>query len=250
LNCDAGQGNLFARPLDVDRAAALLKAGLASAPARAGIVTAGVDRDERRSPLWMRGKLFVTGNRASFAAAACACAATLAVLFSGFPAASRSRTPVAERRQQRSGDASVPRVSALAQEPAAAPPSFEKSPVTLNNETSTAVAPPLPKAVGASPVGTPPGLASPISVDVLHLHRLGTCRGRLELTRGGVAFIASGDADESFTLKYTEFLPALADDTLTLKSATKTYRFKAVAAGSEHRVQLRELADRIASAPR
>ena len=47
-----------------------------------------------------------------------------------------------------------------------------------------------------------------------------------------VRFGKENDAD-SFTLKFAEFLHALSDDTLTLKSATKTYRFKAGGAGGD-----------------
>jgi hypothetical protein len=81
----------------------------------------------------------------------------------------------------------------------------------------------------------------------VHLHRLGSCRGRLDVTRDGVTFASEeGDGDEAFTLKYAEFLHVLSDDRLTLKSAKKTYRFKAASSRGENPVQLRELADRIA----
>jgi hypothetical protein len=92
-------------------------------------------------------------------------------------------------------------------------------------------------------------LPATISLDVVHLHRLGSCRGRLTVTRTGVIFVTThGDAD-GFMLKYTEFLHALPDDTLTLKSATKTYRFKVdgSGAGTGGAGQLRAIADRIAS---
>jgi hypothetical protein len=88
-------------------------------------------------------------------------------------------------------------------------------------------------------------------VTVSHLHRLGSCRGRLEVTRDGVAFVPDKDADsEAFTLKYSDFLNAMSEDTLILKSATRTYRFKAVASGSEASHELRDLADAIADSRR
>ena len=88
-------------------------------------------------------------------------------------------------------------------------------------------------------------------MNVVHLHRLGDCTGRLELTRDGVAFVsADKDADEAFALKYTEFLHAMADDTLTLMSATRTYRFKADTSRAATAVHLRDLADRIARSRR
>ena len=80
----------------------------------------------------------------------------------------------------------------------------------------------------------------------MHLHRLGSCRGRLDVTRDGVAFVSAEGDDEAFALRYTEFLHALSEDTLTLKSATRTYRFRTTASAGENAVQLRDLADRIA----
>jgi hypothetical protein len=110
-------------------------------------------------------------------------------------------------------------------------------------ETTTPKASPLPTA--------PPALTATTSVQVVHLHRLGSCRGRLDVTRDGVTFASEeGDDGEAFTLKYAEFLHALSDDTLTLKSAKKTYRFKATSSRGENPVQLRELADRIARSRR
>ena len=41
------------------------------------------------------------------------------------------------------------------------------------------------------------------------------------MTRDGVAFVSTEGDDEAFALRYTEFLHALADDTLILKSATR-----------------------------
>jgi hypothetical protein len=86
-------------------------------------------------------------------------------------------------------------------------------------------------------------------MEVVHLHRLGNCRGRLDVTRDGVAFASEEDDDaEAFTLKFTEFLHALSDDTLTLRSATRAYRFKAREARGIN--QLRQLADRISRSNR
>ena len=88
--------------------------------------------------------------------------------------------------------------------------------------------------------------AQTASLDVVHLHRFGDCRGRLQLGRDGVAFV-SDEKDDAFALTYAEFLHAVSDDTLTLRSAAKTYRFKPVAAGGD---KLREFADRISRARR
>jgi hypothetical protein len=71
------------------------------------------------------------------------------------------------------------------------------------------------------------------------------------VSRDGISFVPEKEKDaDSFTLKFPEFLHALSDDTLTLKSATKTYRFKAEGAGGKSTSQLREFADRISRARR
>lgn len=63
-------------------------------------------------------------------------------------------------------------------------------------------------------------------------------------------FVSDTDGeDDAFTLKYAEFLNAWSDDTLILKSATRTYRFKA-AADTENKGQLRDLADTISRSRR
>jgi hypothetical protein len=88
-------------------------------------------------------------------------------------------------------------------------------------------------------------------MEVVHLHRFGDCRGRLDVSRDGIAFVSDNEKDaDSFTLKFAEFLHALSDDTLTLKSATKTYRFKAGGTGGDSTSRLHALADRISRARR
>jgi hypothetical protein len=69
------------------------------------------------------------------------------------------------------------------------------------------------------------------SFDVLHLHRFGSCRGRLVVSDRAVAF-EPAEGDDTFALKYPDFLPALADNVLTLKTATNAYRLKAAAAAT------------------
>ena len=70
LKCDAGQGYLFAKPLDVEAAAEVLKTGLAPR-AESGRDAPQARRRETRIPqLWTRGRRVVTSHRASFAVAA------------------------------------------------------------------------------------------------------------------------------------------------------------------------------------
>jgi hypothetical protein len=46
------------------------------------------------------------------------------------------------------------------------------------------------------------------------------------------AFHRPAEGDDTFALKYQDFLLALADNVLTLKTATNTYRLKAAAAAT------------------
>jgi hypothetical protein len=231
LECDAGQGELFAMPLDVSRAAQLLQTGVS--PVRSRSATASAGRDHRLPQLWRRGIEFMASNRVSFAVAALAllCSAGAAVLVSGDrPALGSLREPAAETESQHAGDGSP------VQQGSALPPKLTTSPGSLEKS-------------GSAPLVTVASGLPPTSLDVIHVHRLGSCRGRLDVTSDGVAFAANvGEGDESFSLKYAEFLPALTDDTLILKSATRTYRFKAASGRRDQSVRLRDLAARIARA--
>jgi EAL domain-containing protein (putative c-di-GMP-specific phosphodiesterase class I) len=247
LTCEAGQGDLFAKPLDADQAAELLKTGLAPTLQRQRSATASVSPDEPTPRLWHRGRLFISSNRVAVAVTALALLLSVGLVatLSGVrPALGSSQGSMANVKQQASVEASVtPPVPVLPPAPTASLENAAKA--RSSAMVPPASAAPLLTAISPSLPAAPPGLPVTTSLDVVHLHRLGSCRGRLDVSRDGVAFVSADDGDEAFTLKYTEFLHALADDTLTLKSATKTYRFKAADSGSEHAVQLRDLADRI-----
>jgi hypothetical protein len=93
---------------------------------------------------------------------------------------------------------------------------------------------------GASSVSAAEILAPPAqeltSVDVVHLHRvgMGSCQGRLVVSREGVEFVPDQKASkDGFALKYNEFLQTMEDGRLTIKSTTRTYRFKAAAAAGK-----------------
>jgi len=229
LKCEAGQGDLFARPLDVEQAAELLKTGLALQPQRRGNANASVRGNEGVPQLWTRGRLFMARRRAAVAAvvALLSSGALLAALIGAGPALGLSRVSIVDVEPQLTGKAST------------------SSPASVLTPELMAERPVRPS---VSPVSlettAPPALTATTSLDVMHLHRIGSCHGRLEVSRNGVAFVSK--EDDGLTLKYSEFVHALADDTLILKSVNKTYRFKAAASGKESGNQLRDLADRIA----
>ena len=241
LECEFGQGDLFAKPLDVDQATELLKTGLAPQTQRSRSEDDSVRGEEPIPQLWNRGWAFMASHRVAVAVTALAVllSAGMAATFSGIrPALVSSQVTEANAKQ-----ASVETV-------VAAPASFETTTQKAGNSAMLPSTPATPFPEGDQPSAlstAPAALTATTSVQVVHLHRLGNCRGRLDVTRDGVTFASEeGDGDEAFTLKYAEFLHALSDDTLTLKSAKKTYRFKAASSRGENPVQLREVADRIA----
>jgi hypothetical protein len=63
----------------------------------------------------------------------------------------------------------------------------------------------------------------------MHYHRVGHCVGQLVANRTGIAFVPdSKTSRDAFDFKYNEFVHIVQDDTLTIKSNTRTYRFKAI----------------------
>lgn len=90
-----------------------------------------------------------------------------------------------------------------------------------------------------------------LSFLVLRQHVLGSCRGLLNVSPAGVSFVPEKGKD-AFTLEYHQFLSALSEDSLTIKSETKTYRFKVAGAAStdETRSQLQAIMDAVARSRR
>ena len=233
LNCHAGQGHLFASPLDAESATDLLRTGLVPRPERPReVMTVANLMTPHADHLFVRGRRLVSRRVASMAAAVIGLVA-LAGLFAGVtgvPSGFSGSTRPREAKQQ-----SVERAAVVP----AAPTASTSSRVTINDVASVGAA-----AVAPSRRAT--ATAETASLTVVHLHRLGDCRGRLNVRRDGVAFVSEeGNEPDAFTLKFGDFLQSFSDDTLTLRTATKTYRFKAGEAGRDSTKKLRALADRI-----
>jgi hypothetical protein len=234
--------------LAVDKATQVLKTGLTPRPKRQRAATTPAGRETtivRR--LFVRGRRLVTDHVVSSAAAVLAL-----VLLAGLMTAVDSvRSPVsgpmvpAAHVKLQSVDLTpaapaAPSVTADLTVQRPTPPS--DVPVTTTEASSV-------RGAAVFPSPRPAAVAQTASLEVVHLHRFGDCRGRLDVKRDGVAFVsAEENAEDAFALKFEEFLHAVSDDTLTLRSATKTYRFKAQQAGGESK--LRELAERISRARR
>ena len=239
LNCHAGQGHLFAKPLDLEGAVEVLKTGLAPRPERRRETTLAPEGETIFPQLFVRGRRLVTRRVASFAAA------IVALLSAGV-------LSVVKIIEPESSDPVGP-APTITRDRTVEPPAAPSAPPVTTKEVARVQAParlPAPRASASSSLAAASAkVARTLPLDVVHLHRFGDCRGQLEVGRDGVTFLSQHDSD-TFTLKFAEFLHALSDDTLTLKSATKTYRFKASASGSDGTRKLREFADRIARARR
>jgi EAL domain-containing protein (putative c-di-GMP-specific phosphodiesterase class I) len=272
LQCESAQGYLFAKPLDVNRATDLLKTGL---PPRSG----GAGDKEPATSLGPESPIPQPGDdrsqsptrrRLAIAAAALLALVTCAGLVARFtnaprPAASSSSPLPLENADQGPGlgtfaDTRVPIQAsdtvAVTAAPAAsggrrredlsaASPAQHPAVVTLD-----ATAPPALGGSRASGPETPgPAVLKPTSVNVVHLHRVGSCQGRLVVSRTGVAFVPDDKTSkEAFALKYSDFLYTLEDSTLTIKTNDRIYRFKGatVAGKNDNGSQLHDAVESIA----
>jgi hypothetical protein len=83
---------------------------------------------------------------------------------------------------------------------------------------------------------------------VVHDHVLGSCKGILKITWNTLSFIPERQKD-GFAFKCGEFSYAASSDQLTIKSGTRTFRFKPVAAREKDgsRSQLRSMIESISS---
>jgi EAL domain-containing protein (putative c-di-GMP-specific phosphodiesterase class I)/GGDEF domain-containing protein len=238
LRCHAAQGYLFARPLDEVKATEILTTGLAPR------VTVA-KRRKRPTTLASVGK-WRRPSTYTWRWAAAAVVALLAVgALASLPAAverpavpdlpnppSPPSAPFA--RSTVIGPAAVARPttsvpidrarplgldSARNQSPPTAP-DFGPAAATI---PSTAAFPPV------APTETQSTNPTSLSIHVMHYHRVGHCVGQLVANRTGIAFVPdSKTSRDAFDFKYNEFVHIVQDDTLTIKSNTRTYRFKAI----------------------
>jgi diguanylate cyclase (GGDEF)-like protein len=236
LRCHAAQGYLFAKPLDEAKATDILSTGL---PPRVAVVA---KRRKRSVTLASVGKWRqAAAGRWGWAAAAVI--ALLAIGMSSLPGAlehtaapdlpnppavpsappSRVASRLADRApaigsgtatRQQTLDAGSPRTHRPAVQEAAAA-------ATTSPRPAFAIAPPQ--------VETPSPVATSLSIRVMHYHRVGHCIGHLVATRAGLAFVPdSKTSQDAFEFKNNEFVHVVQNDTLTIKSSTRTYRFRAM----------------------
>jgi diguanylate cyclase (GGDEF)-like protein/PAS domain S-box-containing protein len=223
LHCEFGQGYLFARPLDVDAGTEILKAGLPP-PRAVETVATGGDSQPLASLRTASGTFGLRRRWMTIAAAAAVVLATAGVANKFGWDRPSSETPVRVARVEGSATPSAPartasasaplprRIGAAPAEPVSAGPAHPRTVPVVN------AAPPPPPRVNE--------LKSD-SWQVQHLHRLGSCVGRLDVSTKGLMFTPEDrSSKDAFILTHDAFLPSSSDRTLTIKSNTKTYRFR------------------------
>jgi diguanylate cyclase (GGDEF)-like protein len=200
LRCDAAQGYLFAKPLDVGRAENLIRSGVTlrsrRKPSAATHLPNFTDvKVDRTAPT----PVVIHRNAFTFLRPLAIAAMLILV-------------------------ASAGTVWTLTVDVRGAMPA---SPSLFHRST---VVPPFARSeAGASPARNPqlriPRLTS---LNVSHLHRFGSCEGRLLVSAERLVFAPDNRGDDGFTLKHSEYLQALDNDQLIIKSNDRTYRFKAI----------------------
>ena len=190
LDCEFGQGFLFSKPVDRDRATAMVTGGLPEWPALAAAHPAQPPVNLQR--LWTARTL-------------AAAAAVLAVIASvGLP------RYFAAAPEPAAGIEPSVRPARVADILLAAPPQESSS----ASAASPAPPPGLPAQSGSVATANPRAAAAPLaglltSMRVVHQHRLGSCRGLLIVSRDGLAFMPDDTPDQAkdgFNLLHHEFL--------------------------------------------
>jgi EAL domain-containing protein (putative c-di-GMP-specific phosphodiesterase class I)/GGDEF domain-containing protein len=208
MDCHAGQGYLFARPLDPDAATEVLKNGGALAP----LAETRLAPRAEASPGGVRRPRAGASRRWIPLAAAAGIVLTLAGVMKrvgGESYGQERRTPIGASAQ-----------SAASQDVVAG--------ASVGRAAQTAV--PVSRAEAAADVPPTshqaPG-AEENSFLVQHLHRLGSCSGRLVVSRKGLLFTPTdASSSDRVMLSRGDFLASTSDRTLTVQSSAKTYRFR------------------------
>jgi EAL domain-containing protein (putative c-di-GMP-specific phosphodiesterase class I)/GGDEF domain-containing protein len=241
LGCDSGQGYLFARPLDAEAAANLLKTGLhlpaerirpTDVAGEARLFTRRLRRTLRGGWHWL---LVAAGMVVVLAMAG----VRTWLAQQTIPPADPVHEVVIERSAASPrGELSTPATSVAE----------ERGPSDLDTVHGRAPVDSLPEKPSLAMTSPRPPDAIRTTFSVQHLHRMGRCVGRLELSRRGLAFAPEDAAsNEGFVLPYEEFLSSIDNRTLTIKSNTKQYRFRVKDGRPESgNAKLRQVADAIA----
>jgi diguanylate cyclase (GGDEF)-like protein/PAS domain S-box-containing protein len=235
LKCEYVQGFLYSRPVDSERAADLLRSGF---PPRPGSQCQAVPASDVRAagcvPVRQGGTRWLQNTRSLYIVAATLATLTCAGLAARFtyqpPSPVRTSSQPALKSAARGSPAlaATPRATVPAGNLASGEPA----------RTDASASKPVP----------PPAKPLTYALAVEHKHALRSCRGLLTVSRSGIAFVPDKEKDDdAFTLKYNELLYVLSDDSLTVKSNAKSYRFKAadVTGEDDNRARLQKVVESI-----
>jgi diguanylate cyclase (GGDEF)-like protein/PAS domain S-box-containing protein len=193
LHCDAAQGYFFAKPLDVEKATHLVQTGQLSWPHSPGHTALSVGGSGRWRRAFSRS---LARHRWPLIAATVCVLLTAGLITFPLPYSSKHSLGIWGGRASMATAPIVPAEQPLAQE-------------TVQRRL---------------PVAT--------SFRVLHQHRIGSCRGHLAVSARGITFVPEEKTSpDGFAFAYQDFLYAVAESRLTIRSHTGTYRFKAIVDG-------------------
>jgi PAS domain S-box-containing protein len=244
LPCESGQGYLFARPLDVDGATEILKSGVPS-PRTSETVRADVNV-ELSVPV--RAAKRGVGFRGRGIAVVVTASAVLATTGIANRCAAHSPNPDESFTPRRAEVTATTGSQSEAVTPPLPPGPTEAArteKVESGGAPRRSITPPANKRLLPS---TQTGDSNIKAFQVQHLHRFGSCAGRLVLSRKGLMFTPEeSSSKDGIVLTRTELLPSMNDRTLTIRSKSKTYRFRLVAdaQAADANARLRELIEAI-----
>jgi diguanylate cyclase (GGDEF)-like protein len=265
LRCDSAQGYFFAKPLDANTATDLITSGL---PPRSGKVarthSAPVLEKSGRAVL-RYGRRLSPRVRTWAAAAALILLASVGLVAPFVNAAGPAVPPPSAFDRAASTKSTDLAITTLISDvvPVTPAPSALSTvsgrstgvPSTTSPNDNSDVVASRGEAVQQpaetnAPVQAPPQHApsDPRSIDVAHLHRFGSCHGRLVLSDDGLAFVVDQQTSkDGFTFKHSEFLYTLADNQLTIRSNNRIYRFETgdIAGEGSGGVHLRDFVENI-----
>jgi diguanylate cyclase (GGDEF)-like protein/PAS domain S-box-containing protein len=241
LECEYVQGFVFSKPVDRDRAAELLRAGVLPSPDIGRAVSPNTARRER-GPAPGTARRMPRLTRALYVSAAAGITLALAGLVARFAAPQPPSPGPPVSQAALAPTAAAPGPAAVRSMAAPTPTDFKAGSAPGPGRATAGAPPATPARSAAMPVA--------YSFAVVHKHTLRGCRGQLAVSSGGVAFVPDRNEDKSkdaFRFKYSEFSSAVSGDELTIQAGTRTFRFKAagVSGKDEGRARLQEIAHRI-----
>ena len=230
LHCDSGQGYLFAPPLDADAATEILHTGISRSDAihHATRATDATEIADTTAPIGATraiGTVTTSPATIDVGTSSGAKTASLRFPFSGRWLAVAAAAGVVL--------ALAGVVNRFARDLGALAPTPERSRTAASPAGDTRAPAPSPEGPARTALPSPssvPTVREPEarSFQIQHLHRLGSCGGRLRVSYQGLLFTPEEkSSNEGFLLAHGEFLPSTSGQTLTIKSHAKTYRFRA-----------------------